>query len=83
MEECSHFRTISAVTHHHAVDFNIFEGMTCHGIPEYVLTNGQVVVDNCEVKVVQGLGRYIPTPPYSPYVYDLVTIKYCNRLKLN
>jgi dihydropyrimidinase len=54
------------------VDFNIFEGMTVHGVPEYVLTNGRVVVDEGQLKVVQGMGRYIPTLPFSPYVYDQV-----------
>ena len=42
-------RTISAKTHHQAVDFNIFEGMTCHGVPEYVMTNGHVVLDEGQV----------------------------------
>lgn len=65
-------RTISKDTHHHAVDFNIFEGMNVHGVAEYVLTNGRVVVDEGDVKVVQGMGRFIPNPPYSPYVYEKV-----------
>ena len=43
-----------------------------HGIPEYVITGGRVVVDDCEVKVHQGTGRYVENPPYSPYVYDQV-----------
>ena len=68
----SRTRTISKDTHHHAVDFNIFEGMTVHGIAEYVLTNGRVVVDEGQLKVVQGMGRFIPNPPYSRYVYDRV-----------
>merc|ERR1712083_350760 len=33
-------RVISASTHHHAVDFNIFEGQEVHGIAEWVLTGG-------------------------------------------
>ena len=32
-----------------AVDFNIFEGMCCHGVPVYVITQGQVAVDNGQV----------------------------------
>ena len=39
-------RTISASTHHHACDFNIFEGTTCHGVPAYVISGGRVVVDD-------------------------------------
>ena len=65
-------RTISAQTHHHAVDFNIFEGMNVHGIADCVITNGRLVVEEGELKVSQGLGRYIPTNAYSPYVYDQV-----------
>lgn len=42
-------RTISAKTHHQAVDFNIFEGMVCHGVAEYVMTNGHVVLDEGQV----------------------------------
>eukprot|EP00094_Tigriopus_californicus_P000025 TCALIF_00025-PA protein Name:"Similar to DPYS Dihydropyrimidinase (Homo sapiens)" AED:0.05 eAED:0.05 QI:11/0/0/1/0.8/0.83/6/0/1031 len=63
-------RTISAETHHHAVDFNIFEGMTVHGVAEVVLTNGKVVVENGEVNVTQGSGKFVPNLPHSPYVYD-------------
>jgi dihydropyrimidinase len=42
-------RTVSKDTHHQAVDFNIFEGMECHGVPLYVITNGKVVVDEGKV----------------------------------
>ena len=42
-------RTISAKTHHQAVDFNVFEGMVVHGVPVYVITNGHVVVDDKQV----------------------------------
>jgi len=73
-------RTISAKTHHHAVDFNIFEGMNVHGICDYVLTNGRVVVDDGELKVSQGSGRYIKNPAYAPYVYDKVETNAVNRM---
>ncbi|GAB6032317.1 hypothetical protein CHUAL_010955 [Chamberlinius hualienensis] len=62
-------RVISAKTHYQAVDFNIFEGMTCHGIAEWVISNGRIVVEDGEVHVTQGAGRFIPTPPHSPYLY--------------
>ena len=71
------------------MDFNIFEGMCCHGIPLYVITQGQVAVDNGQVfyelslnavtmtiwqiHVVKGSGRFIPRPCYSDIVYDAIT----------
>lgn len=73
-------RTISAKTHHHAVDFNIFEGMNVHGVADYVLSNGRVVVDDGELKVCQGSGRYIKNPPYSPYVYERVEANAATRM---
>lgn len=62
-------RTITAKEHHQAVDFNIFEGMACHGVPEYVITNGHIVMDEGQLKVTQGLGRFVPTPVNSQYVF--------------
>ncbi|XP_060536916.1 dihydropyrimidinase [Cylas formicarius] len=62
-------RTISAKTHHQAVDFNIFEGMVCHGVPEYVIVNGRVCVDESQLRAVQGFGKYIDTHVFPPYVY--------------
>ncbi|XP_015835841.1 dihydropyrimidinase [Tribolium castaneum] len=63
-------RTISASTHHQAVDFNIFEGMVCHGVPEFVIVNGRVCVDDGQLRVVQGHGHFVETPVYAPFVYD-------------
>lgn len=38
-------RTISAKTHSQVCDVNIFEGLTCHGVPVYVVASGRVVVE--------------------------------------
>lgn len=65
-------RVISAETHNHAVDFNIFEGMEVHGIAEWVITGGRVVVEEGQLKMAKGQGKFVPTPPFSPYVYDKV-----------
>ena len=66
-------RVISAETHHHAVDFNIFEGQEVHGVAEWVITGGRVVVEEAELRgVARGAGQYVATPPFSPYVYDRV-----------
>ncbi|KAK0074485.1 hypothetical protein PV325_008277 [Microctonus aethiopoides] len=65
-------RVISADTHVQAVDFNIFEGMEVTGVPEYVIVNGRVCVDDCDLKAVHGYGKFIETPVYPPYVYDQI-----------
>uniref|UniRef100_A0A2S2R233 dihydropyrimidinase n=2 Tax=Sipha flava TaxID=143950 RepID=A0A2S2R233_9HEMI len=62
--------TISAKTHHQAVDYNIFEGMECHGVPEYVLVGGRVCLDEGNLKVVQGYGKFIPMLTHSEFVYN-------------
>lgn len=67
--------TISVTTHHSAVDFNIFEGMNCHGGPEFVIANGRVAVDEGQMKAVQGYGQFVPTPVFAPFVYDAVNAR--------
>ena len=63
-------RKISAETHHQAVDFNIFEGMECHGVPLYVITNGHVVVDEGQVGQhweVLGVGSVLSLTAHTCY----------------
>ncbi len=43
-------RIISSKTHHQAVDFNIFEGLECHGVPVVVISNGRVVLEDGNVR---------------------------------
>ncbi|UYV65774.1 hypothetical protein LAZ67_3005428 [Cordylochernes scorpioides] len=78
-------RVFSAATHQAAVDFNVFEGMECHGVPVCVIAQGKVVLEDGELHVSQGSGRFIPTPPFSLHVYacilerDLVSWPGCGR----
>lgn len=65
-------RVISAKTHHQAVDFNIFEGLECHGVPVYVISRGKVVVDHGKVDVVKGSGKFVPRQPWTDFVYSRV-----------
>lgn len=62
-------RTISAKTHHHACDFNIFEGMQCHGVPEVVIVRGKICVENGKVDVEAGHGKFIERKPFNSYIY--------------
>lgn len=46
-----------------------------HGVAEYVVVSGRVCVDECNLKVVHGFGKYLETPLYPLYVYDEVNEK--------
>lgn len=65
-------RTISKDTHHHACDYNIFEGMTVHGVPEFVLVRGRISAENGILRVGEGFGRFIPMAVRPPFVYDII-----------
>eukprot|EP01012_Entosiphon_sulcatum_P056337 TRINITY_DN79982_c0_g1_i1.p1 TRINITY_DN79982_c0_g1~~TRINITY_DN79982_c0_g1_i1.p1 ORF type:complete len:497 (+),score=77.98 TRINITY_DN79982_c0_g1_i1:23-1513(+) len=62
-------RTISAKTHHHACDFNIFEGLEVQGIAEVTISRGKVVWENGQLYVQPGSGKYIPRPCFG-HVFD-------------
>lgn len=65
-------RTISAKTHHQAVDFNIFEGMVCHGVTCCTISRGKIVYQDGKFNVAAGDGKFIPRKPYAPYVYKKI-----------
>lgn len=58
-------RTISKETHHHKVDFNIFEGMKVHGVCETTVVRGKVVWENNKLVCEQGYGRYVNRPAFA------------------
>ncbi|MDQ2742456.1 MAG: dihydropyrimidinase [Chloroflexota bacterium] len=51
-------RTIG-LTNHSAVDYNLYEGMTVHGVPETVLVRGRVIVDGDRFLGRSGYGQYL------------------------
>uniref|UniRef100_A0A672S386 Dihydropyrimidinase n=1 Tax=Sinocyclocheilus grahami TaxID=75366 RepID=A0A672S386_SINGR len=57
-------RVISAKTHQQAVDYNIFEGMLCHGLPVVTIARGKVVYENGQLFTKPVMGRYIPWKPF-------------------
>ncbi|RNA15549.1 dihydropyrimidinase-like isoform X4 [Brachionus plicatilis] len=65
-------KTISVKTHHQAVDFNIFEGMTCQGVPMVVISNGKVVCEEGNLHVSQGAGRFVETPAFPEHVFERI-----------
>jgi len=61
-------RTISKDTHHHAVDFNVFEGMSLYGIADKTISAGRVVWEDGKLANENGWGRIIPRKPFG-YAY--------------
>jgi dihydropyrimidinase len=56
-------RTISASTHHMAVDYSCYEGRTVKGRSDVVLSRGSVVVRHGEFTGRRGHGRFIKRAP--------------------
>ncbi|XP_068610872.1 dihydropyrimidinase [Brachionichthys hirsutus] len=65
-------RKISAKTHHQALDYNIFEGMECHGVAVVTISRGKVVYEEGKLNVSPGHGKFIHREPFSEYVYKRI-----------
>lgn len=60
-------RVISAESHHMAVDYNAFEGMTIFGEPVSVLLRGEFVIRNKQFVGKTGAGEYLKRAKYNTH----------------
>jgi dihydropyrimidinase len=51
--------TISAATSHSKSDYNLYEGTQVVGAPEIVLSRGRILVEDGELRVAPGVGRFV------------------------
>ena len=67
-------RQISHKTHASNSDFNVFEGVQCHGQPVIVVVGGRVVFENNSLAQPNVFtGRFVPLAPHAPFVYSVIT----------
>ncbi|XP_042243892.1 dihydropyrimidinase-related protein 1 isoform X2 [Thunnus maccoyii] len=72
-------KTITSKLQQSASEYNIFEGLECHGGPVLVLSQGRVVYEEGKLQAQQGTGRFIPRKPFPDYAYQ--RIKFRNQVK--
>ena len=56
-------KTITANNQQSAIDYNVFEGKHVKGLPRFVLTRGQLAVDDGTVQTQEGHGKFVKRPP--------------------
>ncbi len=57
-------KTISAKSQQSVIDYNVFEGVEVKGLPRFVFTRGEPVVEEGKVEAKPGHGRFVAREPH-------------------
>jgi dihydropyrimidinase len=57
-------KTVRAAKQKSRIDYNVFEGYECRGLPRLTINRGRVAVKDGDVRVKSGDGQYIERPPF-------------------
>ena len=59
-------KTITAAKQKSRIDYNVFEGYQCRGLPRATLNRGRVAMLDGDMRATAGDGKYIERPAFSP-----------------
>jgi len=59
-------RVVTQADMHDNMDYTPFEGMELQGVPEIVMTRGEVIVEHGSLKAREGQGRFFGRAPVDP-----------------
>ncbi len=57
-------KTISAARQKSRIDYNVFEGYQCHGLPRATLNRGRIAMLDGDLRAKAGDGKYIERPAF-------------------
>ena len=57
-------KTISAKTQLSRIDYNVFEGFHCIGLPRITLSRGEIAWHDGDLRAEAGAGQYVPRRPF-------------------
>ena len=49
------------------IDYNVFEGFACRGLPRATLSRGKVVWLDGDLRATAGAGDYVARPAFPPF----------------
>uniref|UniRef100_A0AAQ4PI64 Dihydropyrimidinase like 5a n=1 Tax=Gasterosteus aculeatus aculeatus TaxID=481459 RepID=A0AAQ4PI64_GASAC len=75
-------KTISVDNQVQGGDFNLYEGLRCHGVPLVTISRGRLVYENGMFTCAEGSGKFCPLRTFPDYLYKkMVQREKCQAVK--